>query len=371
MLPKIPLFEKQKFATTFFCFFILSISFVAFYLDIITGDEIAFDVFYFPSIMLATWYLGNFPGLLMSILTGLLWFFAQENAIFLTHIWNGSIHFITFLLVFWLTGLVRKGAILLEIKSKELARSNTELEQFAYRAAHDLRAPLTNIFSFTEFLAEKRRNSEDKEAQECADGILRSVQRMNAMIKALLEYAMVMKKEKEASPVDLEKVIAETLENLHAEIVAKKAEITHDPLPVLATHSGLVGILLQNLIGNALKYCENTPCIHVSAERRGKEWIFSVKDNGIGIPEEDRLHVFVMFEKLPTQHPYPGSGIGLATCQKIVERCGGRIWIESSPKGGSPTQSSTDPSGNLADVPGGVADNPGEGSIFFFTLPVS
>jgi light-regulated signal transduction histidine kinase (bacteriophytochrome) len=343
-------FRKIKVTKPVLAFLVIIFSFLVFYLDLATRDLIAFDIFYFPSILLGTWYLGRTAGRLTVIMTGLMWFLAQWDVAHydITHMMlgDGAIHLGTFFLIAWMADRVHEKSLLLEEKSKELARSNTELEQFAFRAAHDLRAPLTNIFSFTEFLAEKHQNSEDKETQECADGILRSVQRMNAMIKALLEYATVTKKEKEASPADLEKVIAETLENLRAEIVEKKAEITHDPLPVLATYSGLVGILFQNLIGNALKYCENVPRIHISAERKGKEWIFSVKDNGIGIPEEDRSRVFVMFEKLPTQHPYPGSGIGLATCQKIVERCGGRIWIESPPK-------------------------PEQGSIFFFTLPVS
>jgi len=159
-----------------------------------------------------------------------------------------------------------------------------------------------------------------------------------------LDYAKVSEGEKKMSPVDFSKVVSEVTENLKATITEKKAEVAVDPLPVLAINPGLIGILFQNLIGNALKYCENVPRIHVSAVRRGQEWIFRIQDNGIGIPEESRERVFVMFEKLPTNRQYPGSGIGLATCQKIVERYGGHIWVESKP---------------------------GEGSTFFFTLPSS
>ena len=166
---------------------------------------------------------------------------------------------------------------------------------------------------------------------------------MSAFIRALLEYARLAPKTVPSVPVDLGKTVKEALEDLHVYIIEKKAEILVDPLPTVRIQPGLAGLLFQNLIGNALKYCEKQPRIHVSAVRRGKEWLFSVQDNGIGVPEESRERIFIMFEKLPTKHQYPGSGIGLATCQKIVERYGGRIWVESQP---------------------------GEGSTFFFTLPV-
>ena len=361
MLPKILFSDDHKISPVFFVFLLLAISFAAYYLDIVTRNMIAFDAFYFPSIMLATWYLGSRAGFLMVFLITLLWSSAQGFEGYAidrrTFFLDGAVHFVIFSLIFGLTGLVRRSAVLLEAKSKELVRSNGELEQFAYRAAHDLKAPLTNIFSYTEFLVEKNQKPGDSEAQECAEGILRSVRRMDAMIKALLEYATVMKKEKETASSDLGKVVAETQENLQGVIAEKKAKITYDPLPALRINPGLAGLLFQNLIGNAMKYCEREPRIHVSAIRRGKDWVFSVQDNGIGIPEESRERIFIMFEKLPTKHQYPGSGIGLATCQKIVERCGGRIWVESPSKDES--------------VQTGTEGKTGEGSTFFFTLPAS
>ena len=325
----------------------VALTFLAFYLDIITGEKFTFYVFYFPPIMVIAWRFGWRAGFLMVILSIFLWTLAQwdtslraDTTIF---IWDISIRFLTFLIVCGMASMIGRREKLLEAKTQELARSNTELEQFAFRAAHDLKAPLTNLLGFAGFLAEKYQNSEDKEDQDCADGILRSVQRMNAMIKAILDYATVTKKEKEAPSADLEKVVAETLENLQAESAEKKAKITHDALPVLAINPVLAGLVFQNLIGNAMKYCEKDPRIHISAVREGKEWLFSVHDNGIGIPEESRERIFIMFEKLITRQKYPGSGIGLATCQKIVEHYGGRIWVESKPEGGS---------------------------TFFFTLPV-
>lgn len=347
MPPERSLSEKIKIAPSLFCFFLLLCSFLAFSLDIATRDMIAFDVFYFPSVMLMTWYLGDRPGRLMAVLVALLWFLAQADVGFSlstrTLLLDGVVHLLTFALVFWLTSRVRQSAMLLGLRSKELARSNLELEQFAFKAAHDLQSPLATLFSYSEFLAEKSGSApEDGKLTLCADAISKSANRMSLMIKALLDYAKVAKEEKEVPSVDLSKVVREVIESLDAAITDKKAEVTIDPLPVLAINPGLAGILFQNLIGNALKYCENAPRIHLSAVRKDKEWTFSVRDNGIGIPEEARERIFIMFEKLPTKRQYPGSGIGLATCQKIVERYGGRIWVESKP---------------------------GEGSAFFFTLP--
>ena len=241
--------------------------------------------------------------------------------------------------------LVRKKALQLDDKTKELARSNAELEQFAFKAAHDLQTPLTTIFGYSEFLSQQQGVCPAEGAKECRqsiDGILHGSKRMSEMVKELLEYSRVMKEDKEPPRADLGKVVAEVLETMHAAITEKKAEVTVAPLPAVPVNPGLAGILFQNLIGNALKYCEQAPRVHVSADRRGKEWLFSVKDNGIGIPDADRERVFIMFEKLPTRRNYPGSGIGLATCKKIVSRYGGRIWIESQL---------------------------GEGSTFYFTLP--
>jgi len=150
-----------------------------------------------------------------------------------------------------------------------------------------------------------------------------------------LEYARVMKEDRNVPPLDLNKAVREVVENLHAVIIEKKAEVILNPLPSFPINPGLAQILFQNLIGNALKYCEKEPKVHVSAERKDHQWLFSVRDNGIGIPDADRKRIFIMFEKLPTRRQYPGSGIGLATCQKIVDRYHGRIWVDAAPGGGS------------------------------------
>jgi len=344
---------KSRFSKTLGGILVLSATLLIFYLDIMTGDEIAFYVFYIPSIMAITWYWGKLAGWLMVVLSSLMWLLAQWNFPFL--FWNGIVRAITFAVVCEMTGIIRGKEEQLEKKSKELARSNLELEQFAVRAAHDLQSPLATILGFTELLKEKYEKSGDAEARDFTGHIIQSVKRSSAFIKALLNYANVTKPKVPASPVELGKIVKVVIDDFHFAILQKKAEVICDPLPTLSVNPGLVGILFQNLIGNAMKYCEKEPRIHISAVRKGKEWLFSIQDNGIGIPEESRGRVFVMFEKLPTQQQYSGSGIGLATCQKIVERCGGRIWVESPPKDGS--------------VQGSVAEKSGEGSTFFFTLP--
>jgi len=361
MLPKILLSEKPKAAPALFGLIIILGTFFIFYLDLITRNLIAFDVFYFPSIMLTTWYLRDRSGFLMVIFTAFLWSLARMDAEFSigmrTLLLDGAVHLSTFTLVFWLTHLVHEKAMLLESVSKELVRSNQELELFAAKAAHDLQSPLATILGFAELLRDKYQDS-DGETKDFTDRIIGTVNRTIIFIKALLNYANVKKAEAPQPPLELEKVVKEVIGDFHFLILQKKAEVICDPLPVLSINPGLAGLLFQNLIGNALKYCEREPRIHISAVRKGKEWLFSIQDNGIGIPEGFQERVFLMFEKLATRQKYPGSGIGLATCQKIVERYGGRIWVESSLK-----------SGSSVDVQNGAAEKSGAGSTFFFTLP--
>lgn len=331
---------------------------VVFYLDIMTRDAIAFDVFYFPSLLLATWYLGGGAGFLAAIMTALMWFLGQWDVTYPPRdipilMGDGVVHLFTFLLVSWMANLVHKKALLLEEKSKELARSNSELEKFACGAAHDLQSPLATIHGFAELLDERIKVSEDEEAKECVAHIEKSVKRMSAFIKALLNYARAGTREAPAVPVSFNEIVRDALGEMHFSILEKKAEVTVDPLPTLPVSPELIGMLFQNLIGNALKYCEQEPRIHIAAARSGKEWLFSVRDNGIGIPQEDQKRIFVIFEKVATPKKYPGNGIGLATCQKIIERYQGRFWVESPPK-----------AGNEVAVPGTAG-----GSVFYFTLP--
>jgi len=347
---------KSKAPRTLGGLFVLFITLLVFYLDVLTGDEVAFYIFYIPSIMIMTWYWGNRAGWLMVALSSIMWIIAQQNLPFLFV--NGSVRTLTFAVVCVMAGMIRSKEEQLKIKSDELTRSNRELELFAAKAAHDLQSPLATILGFAELLKDKYQDSGDELTKDFTDRIIGTVNRTIVFIKALLNYANVKKPEGPHAPLELEKVVKEVIADFHFLILEKKAEVTWGPLPALPIEPGLAGLLFQNLIGNAIKYCEKEPRIRIAAVRKGKEWLFSVQDNGIGVPEESRERVFVMFEKLTTRQKYPGSGIGLATCQKIVERYGGRIWVESSLKRGA-----------SAEGENSAAGGSGAGSTFFFTLP--
>lgn len=221
-------------------------------------------------------------------------------------------------------------------KTVELQRSNAELEQFAYVASHDLREPLRMITGYTQLLAKRYRDHVDRTAQEYIDFAVDGAKRMQALIVDLLTYSRVGTKGKAFAPADCELVFATTLKSLSIAIEESGARVTHDPLPIVWCDGAQIGQLLQNLIGNGIKYRNRrVPEIHVSCRREGDAWLFSVSDNGIGIDQRYTERIFVIFQRLHTRDEYPGTGIGLAVCKKIVERHGGRIWLESEPGRGS------------------------------------
>lgn len=228
-------------------------------------------------------------------------------------------------------------------KAEELARSNAELEQFAYVASHDLQEPLRMVSSFTQLLARRYKGRLDQDADEFIGFAVDGAARMHKLINDLLDYSRVGNRGKPFEPTDCEALLHRTLSNLHVAIEENEARITHDPLPTVVVDESQIIQLFQNLIGNALKFHGSTPPhIHLAARQNGHEYIFSVADNGIGIDPQYHERVFVIFQRLHGREKYPGTGIGLAICKKIVERHGGRIWLESEP---------------------------GQGSIFFFSIP--
>jgi len=227
--------------------------------------------------------------------------------------------------------------------TNELARSNSELEHFAYVASHDLQEPLRMISNYTQLLARRYQGRFDSDADEFIGFAVDGAQRMQQLINDLLAYSRVGTKGREFEDADLESVLDGALRNLTISIQESGAVITHDPLPALRADSGQLVQLLQNLIGNALKFRGDAPPrVHISAQRTGSEWVFGVRDNGIGIDQQYADRVFIVFQRLHTRSEYPGTGIGLAICKRVVERHGGRIWLESRPD---------------------------EGTTFFFTLP--
>jgi signal transduction histidine kinase len=221
-------------------------------------------------------------------------------------------------------------------RAKELARSNSELQQFAYVASHDLQEPLRMVASFTQLLAKRYGDKLDDDAREFIHYAVDGATRMQTLISDLLSYSRVGTQGRPLVPTDCEALIAKILGDLKFAIMESGAVVTHDPLPVVLADPQQLGQLLQNLLTNAIKFHgKEIPRIHFTAERCGNDWKISVRDNGIGISSEHFDRIFVIFQRLHTKTEYPGTGIGLAICKKIVERHGGRIWIEPSPGGGA------------------------------------
>jgi PAS domain S-box-containing protein len=227
-----------------------------------------------------------------------------------------------------------------------LTQSNADLQQFAFVASHDLQEPLRTVSSFAELLRRRYRSQLDAEADQMLGFLVEATQRMSTLIRDLLAYSQLAQQESRASSVHLDDDLETALSLLRTSIEQTGAVITHDPLPNIEVDRNQMVRLFQNLLGNAIKFHKphEPPRIHVSAERQGEEWMIRVADNGIGFPAEQAEAIFAPFKRLHSTREYPGSGIGLAACQRIVERYGGRIGAESKV---------------------------GEGATFWFTIPVS
>jgi light-regulated signal transduction histidine kinase (bacteriophytochrome) len=226
----------------------------------------------------------------------------------------------------------------------ELERSNGELEQFAYMASHDLKEPLVTVGGYLRLLERRHRQALDENATGYLRNALEGIRRLEQLIGDLLSYSRAGSRGKEFRPVDPSAILDTALANLSGVIETRNAVVTRDPLFEVMADGTQFLQLFQNLISNGIKFCRDpSPRIHVAALRNDKnETVFSVRDNGIGIAPEHTEEIFLVFRRLHDRKKFPGTGVGLATCKKIVERHGGRIWVESSP---------------------------GEGATFLFTVP--
>lgn len=235
----------------------------------------------------------------------------------------------------------------LKRSNEELRRANQDLETFAYSASHDLQEPLRTIGISAQLLERRYREQLQGEAAQFLGGIVEGAQRMEILIRDVLTYATATKYPEGKPPrVDSGQVLATVLEILRGHIEQAGATVTSGPLPMVLVHENRLVQLFQNLISNALKYrSQEPPRVHISAVERDRWSVFSVTDNGIGIDPKFADRIFGLFKRLHSRQEYPGSGIGLAICKRIVEQYGGRIWLENSA--------------------------PGEGSTFCFTLPTA
>lgn len=224
----------------------------------------------------------------------------------------------------------------LAARAQDLARSNADLQQFAYVASHDLQEPLRMVASYTQLLAKRYRGKLDADADDFIWFAVDGAHRMQALVNDLLAYSRVGTRGCEFVSTEAETVLDTALSNLKATIEDSRAIISRDPLPTVQADGTQLCLIFQNLIGNALKFHGlEPPRIHISAKQQRCEWCFSVRDNGIGIESWDMERIFVIFQRLHAGREYPGTGIGLAIAKKIVERHGGRIWVESEPGHGS------------------------------------
>jgi signal transduction histidine kinase len=220
-------------------------------------------------------------------------------------------------------------------KVGELARSNAELEQFAYVASHDLQEPLRMIANYTQLLAERYRGKLDQQADKYIAYSVDGAVRMQALIQDLLKFSRVGRQEIERRTTDCRAVVEQALKNLQASVDESGAVVRWKGLPVVMADVSQLTQVFQNLIANAIKFRGGeTPAIEINAEEEDEQWVLTVSDNGIGIPAENWEDIFVIFRRLHTRDEYPGNGIGLSICKKIIERHGGKIWIEAQATAG-------------------------------------
>jgi light-regulated signal transduction histidine kinase (bacteriophytochrome) len=229
-----------------------------------------------------------------------------------------------------------RAALIVARQQRDLERAREDFEQFAYIVSHDLQEPLRMVSSYLQLLERRYKDKLDSDAEDFIHFAVDGAQRMQKLISDLVNYSRLNTRASEFAPTDLNAVLERALASSSEAAIDCDACITHEPLPTLIADAAQVQQLLEQLIDNALKFRNGgRPTVHVGAEQRDGEWVFFVRDNGIGVSPEYSDRIFGIFQRLHSRSAYPGTGMGLAICKRIVERRGGRLWVESTPGSGS------------------------------------
>lgn len=334
---------KEEYAKVFITLILVIISFILiYYVEIILRTTLLIaHFFYFPSILACLWWKrrGLVVPIFLTVLLITIHSFTTENflnADLINNCLRGASLIIVAIVVSYLSEKISKKEIELNDIIKDLKRSNEDLQQFAYVASHDLQEPLRAITSFSQLLEHKFGDKLDQDGKEFISFITDGAKKMNTLIKDLLTYSRITTHAKPPKLIDLEIILKEALFNLHESIKESGAIITYDKMPTLKVDKTQFLQLFQNLISNGIKFRrEEPPRIHIGAKLYNKDWLFSVSDNGIGIESKYFDRIYNIFYRLHTKEEYPGTGIGLPICKKIVNRYGGRIWVKSEVDKGS------------------------------------
>ncbi|MGB5911718.1 MAG: ATP-binding protein [Promethearchaeia archaeon] len=291
--------------------------------------------FYFPSILACLWW--KKKGLIVPIFLAILliiFHLILDYGVFTLETINNFLRGISLVVVGIVVSFLSEQISRREIEFNEimedLKRSNEDLQQFAYVASHDLQEPLRAIVSFSQLLEDKYQDKIDKEGKEFIHFITDGAKKMNTLIKDLLSYSRITTHAQPPKLTNLEMILQDALFNLHESIKESGAVITYDEMPILKVDKTQFIQLFQNLLSNAIKFRrKESPRIHIGLKKINSGWLFSVKDNGIGIELEYFNKLFNIFYRLHTKEEYSGTGIGLPICKKIVQRYGGKIWVKS------------------------------------------
>ena len=291
--------------------------------------------FYLPSLLSCLWW--KKKGLIIPICLSVLliifpWIYEHEIFTLNTfyNLLRGLSLIVVGLVITFLSEHISKKEIEFNEIMEGLRRSNEDLQQFAYVASHDLQEPLRAIVSFSQLLEDKYESELDQNGKDFIHFITDGAKKMNTLIKDLLSYSRITTQAKPSKLTNLENVLKDALFNLQEAIKESNAVITYDEMPILKIDKTQFIQLFQNLLSNAIKFrSKEPPRIHIGVSKINDEWIFSVKDNGIGIESKYFDKLFNIFYRLHTKEEYPGTGIGLPICKKIVQRYGGKIWVES------------------------------------------